>query len=355
MTSRPGPSLGSIGERAYLRRLRNRIPSTAGVVVGLGDDAAAVETGPLVLVTTDTLVEDVHFRREQFPPRLLGRKALSVNLSDLAATGGVSRYAVVSLCLPPSLEADWVDALYDGLLERAAEAGVAIVGGNLSATTGGIVIDVTLLGEGETARLLRRSGARPGDCIAVTGTLGAAAAGVQLLADGARLDDELRLLSPGRWEGSPEPVIVGCLRAQLDPQPPLGLARAIAERGLVHAAMDLSDGLSSDLPEICAESGVRAVVDAGALPIDPAAAVVARARAKEPRSLALHGGEDYQLLLAVGADELHELVALARVWTIEVSVVGAFLEGEPAAWLRDGAGERRLEPRGHDHFATAGR
>jgi len=355
LTSRPGPSLGSIGERAYVHRLRARVPATAGVVVGLGDDAAAVETGPLVLVTTDALVEDVHFRREQSPPRLLGRKALSVNLSDLAAMGGVGRYAVVSLCLPPALPTEWVDALYDGLLERAAEAGVAIVGGNLSATGGGIVVDVTLLGEAEAGRLLRRSGARPGDCIAVTGTLGKAAAGVQLLSDGARLDDELGLTTAGRWEGSPEPVIVGCLRAQLDPQPPLGLARAIGERGLVHAAMDLSDGLSSDLPEMCAESRVRAVVDAGALPIDAAAAVVARARGKEPRSLALHGGEDYQLLLAVGAEELHELVALARVWTIEVSVVGAFLEGEPGVWLRDGEGERRLEPRGHDHFAPAGR
>ena len=355
MTSRPGPTLGSMGERAYLRHLRTRVPATAGVLVGLGEDAAPVETGPLVLVTTDSLVEGVHFRREQSPPRLLGRKALSVNLSDLGAMGGAGRYAVVSLCLPPALEADWVDALYDGLLERAAEAGVAIVGGNLAASSGGIVIDVTLLGEAEPGRLLRRSGARPGDCIVVTGTIGAAAAGVQLLTDGARLDDELRLLTPGAWQGSPEPVIVGCLRAQLDPQPPLALARAIGERGLVHAAMDLSDGLSSDLPEICAESGVRAVVDAGALPVDPAAAVVARGRGGEPRSLALHGGEDYQLLLAVGAEELHELVALARVWTIEVAVVGAFLEGEPGVWLRDGAGERRLEPRGHDHFGATSR
>ncbi len=150
MTLGPGSSLGSIGERALLRRLRDRVPAAAGVRVGLGDDAAAVATGPLSLVTADSLVEGVHFRREQTPARLLGRKSLSVNLSDLGAMGGVGRYAVVSLCLPPDLELAWVDALYDGLLERAAETGVAIVGGNLARAD-------------RVARLVRKLGAALGE------------------------------------------------------------------------------------------------------------------------------------------------------------------------------------------------
>src|ERR1041384_7897934 len=170
------PTMADVGEHGLLRHLRSRIPSGPGVLVGVGDDAAAVETGPLTLVTTDVLVEGVHFRREWGPASLVGRKALTINLSDIAAMAGVPRFAVVSLCLPADLTMDYVDGLYDGLLERAAEVGVLLVGGNVSSTPGPLTIDVTLLGHGD--KLLRREGARPGDLVVVTGTLGAAAAGL---------------------------------------------------------------------------------------------------------------------------------------------------------------------------------
>ena len=137
-----------------------------------------METGPLTLVTTDSLVEGVHFRREWTSDATLGRKALSVNLSDIDAMGGAARYATVSLCLPSQTPFGFVEGLYDGLLSRAEETGVQIVGGNLSSTSGAIVVDVTVLGQGD--RLLRRSGARPGDVALVTGTLGAAAVGLRL-------------------------------------------------------------------------------------------------------------------------------------------------------------------------------
>src|SRR6185295_19615000 len=136
----PQMSVGEIGERALIRHLRSRIPSGPGVIAGVGDDAAAVETGALTLVTTDVLVEGIHFKREWSPPRLLGRKALSVNLSDIAAMAGLARYATVSLCLPPSVPVGFVDGLYDGLLERAAETGVSLVGGNLCSTEDRIVV-----------------------------------------------------------------------------------------------------------------------------------------------------------------------------------------------------------------------
>src|SRR5712691_10865954 len=152
----PQTPVGEIGERALIRHLRSRIPSGPGVIVGVGDDAAAVETGPLTLVTSDTLVEGIHFRREWSPPRLLGRKALSVNLSDIAAMAGLARYATVSLCLPPDIPLAFVDGLYDGLLERAAETGVSLVGGNLSASEDRVVVDVTVLGQGD--HLVRRTG-----------------------------------------------------------------------------------------------------------------------------------------------------------------------------------------------------
>jgi thiamine-monophosphate kinase len=341
--------LGEIGEKALLRHLQSRIPTAAGVLVGLGDDAAAVETSACTLVTTDSLVEGVHFHRDAVPPRLLGRKALSVNLSDVAAMGGIARYATVSLCLPHDLTLGWVDSLYDGLLERAAESGVALVGGNVTRGRE-IVVDVTLLGD--SGRLLLRSGARPGDRVVVTGQLGAAAEGVRLLDEGARLDEDAELLATGVWTESSAPAILACLRAQLDPRPPLALARSIAERGLARAGMDLSDGLSLDLVEICSRSGVGAVVDASAVPVDPRAAGLERARGGDALALALHGGEDYQLLLAVGAEKVGELAELARVWGVTVTAVGEFVEGEPIVRLRDEAGERPLAPGGHDHFRS---
>jgi thiamine-monophosphate kinase len=345
-------TLAEIGERGLLRHIRGRLPTMAGVKVGPGDDAAAVEIGPVALVTTDCLVEGVHFTREGAPARLVGRKALSVNLSDVAAMGGIGRYATVSLLLPPDVTLGWVDALYDGLLERAAEAGVAIIGGNLARSREGIVVDVTLLGD--AGRLLLRSGARPGDLVVVTGTLGAAAEGVRLLQEGARLDEDGQLVATGLWTESSSAAVVACLRAQLDPRPPFAVARSIAERGLAHAGMDLSDGLSTDLFDLCTHSGVAAVLDAASLPVDPKTAGLARASGGNPLELALHGGEDYQLLLAIAPDELGEVRELARVFGAEVTAVGTFVEGKPALSVRDGSGERPLEPRGHDHFRALG-
>jgi thiamine-monophosphate kinase len=343
-------TLGEVGEKALLRHLQARVPSAPGVRVGLGDDAAAIEIGPSALLTTDSLVEGVHFHRETAPARLLGRKALTVNLSDVAAMGGIGRYATVSLCLPPDVTLGWVDSLYDGLLERAAEAGVALVGGNVTRGRESIVVDVTLVGD--AGRLLLRTGARPGDRVVVTGKLGAAGEGVRLLAEGARLDEDGELASTGVWTESSTPAVLACLRAQLDPRPPLALARSIAERGIAKAGMDVSDGLSLDLVEICTRSGVGALIEAAAVPVDPKAAGLERARGGDALALALHGGEDYQLVLAVGPGEMDEIGELARVWGVEVVAVGEFVEGEPVVRIRDASGERPLAPGGHDHFRT---
>jgi thiamine-monophosphate kinase len=344
--------IGEIGERELLRRLQERIPEAPGVPVGVGDDTAVVEVKSPALVTSDSLVEGVHFLRESAPARLLGRKALAVNLSDAAAMGGVGRHAVVSLCLPAELELDWVDSLYDGLLERAAEAGVAIVGGNVARSRAAVVIDVTLIGE--SRRLLLRSGAESGDVVAVTGELGAAAEGVLLLRQGARLDADGQLSATGMWTESSSEAVESCLRAQLDPRPPLALAGSLAERGLARAGMDLSDGLSSDLAEMCRQSGVGARVEAEAVPVAAAVAGLERARGGDALSLALHGGEDYELLLAVAPDDFEALAELARVWGIAVCAIGEFFEGAPEVRLRDDEGERALLAGGHDHFGAGG-
>jgi len=339
-----------IGERELLRRIRVRIPQGAGVVVGAGDDAAALETGPLTLLTTDSLVEGVHFRLGWSPARLLGRKALTVNLSDIAAMAGVPRYATVSLCLPGTLPIGFVDELYDGLLERAAEAGVALVGGNLSITPGPIVVDVALVGLAD--RPLRRSGARAGDLVVVTGTLGAAAAGLRLLSQGARLGTEGQLEATGIWTEASSSAVLHCLRAQLDPAPPLAFARSLAEHELASAGMDVSDGLAGDLLELCRESDVSAWLDPQALPIDRHAAGLERAQGRDALSLALNGGEDYQQLLAIAADALEALRDVASVWDLPVTAIGEFAAGPPALSLKQGSDLVPLLPDSHEHFVA---
>lgn len=344
----PQTPVGEIGERALLRHLQSRIPLGPGVVVGVGDDGAVVELGPQVVVTTDCLVEDVHFRREWTPPRLLGRKALTVNLSDVAAMGGLPRHATVSLCLPQELSLAFVDGLYDGLLERSAENGVNLVGGNVARSDGGIVIDVTLLGQ--VKRVVLRSGARPGDLVVVTGHLGGAAEGLKLLGQGARLDEDGNLVSTGVWTESAGPAVAACLRAHLDPRPPLVLARALSDRDIVRAAIDLSDGLSGDLSELCRASGVSARIDSTAVPVDPNVTLLNRARGGDALGLALHGGEDYQLLLAVGPEQLSELRELAAVWDLPITVLGQFEEGPGEVLLKSLDQVAPLVPSSHDHF-----
>ncbi|HLA79357.1 MAG TPA: thiamine-phosphate kinase [Vicinamibacteria bacterium] len=337
--------VGDLGERTLIERLRSRIPPGEGVVVGLGDDAAAVVTAGLTLVTADCLVEGVHFRRPFTPPRLLGRKALSVNLSDIAAMGGVSRYAIVSLCLPSDLPLDFLDGLYDGLLERAGETGVSLVGGNLSSASGGMVIDLTLLGSGEP-RLLR-SRARSQDLVVVTGRLGAAGAGLRYLEEGFRIDEAGSLLGGPALPAGEALSVAGAIRAHLDPAPPLWFGAAVAAEGLAACGMDLSDGLSGDLLTVCRESGVSAVLDSRALPIDAGAA-----RLGEPvaRELALHAGEDYQLLLGVAPDRLAALRALAGRLGVELGVIGHFEPGPAEVLVQDGEDRCALAPRAHQHF-----
>lgn len=342
-------TVSSVGERALIARLRSRIAETPGVKVGIGDDCALVDTSAASLLTTDTLVEGIHFDRALTPARLLGRKALSVNLSDIGAMSGVPRYALVNLCLPPNCPVDFVDGLYEGLIERAAEVGVGIVGGNLSATTGPIVITLTLLGVGD--RPILRQGVQVGDLVVITGGLGASTEGLRVLREGVRLADDGMVIDTGIWTPSSEGPLSRCARAHLDPTPPLAFARALSETpGTVRAMMDLSDGLSIDLIRLCAESSIGAVIDPLAVPIDPAVAMIERARGGDPLPLALHGGEDYQLLMAVSPDSIDAVRDMAFVWDLPITVVGQFVVGAPVVSVQVGEWIEPLKSHGYDHF-----
>lgn len=307
-----------IGERALLSGLRDRLAPAEGVVIGPGDDAAALSTSSLTLVTTDALVEDVHFRLRSISAADLGRKAMAVNVSDIAAMGGRPRFATVSLCLRPDTPVDFVNGLYDGLIEGAAGFGVAIVGGNVSSIVGPLVIDVTLLGDAHPDRILRRSTGRSGDLLAVTGSLGAAAAGLLLLEAGER----------AIGAGIAQQSVEACLRAQWTPSPPVAFAAEAASEGLITAAIDVSDGLSSDLLTLCRESHRGATVDSSLVPVAPHTRAVASGFGIEPVLLGLHGGEDYQLLLATGPEHWNALVAMAHRLGSSLSTVGVLNDVE---------------------------
>jgi thiamine-monophosphate kinase len=203
---------------------------------------------------------------------------------------------------------------------------------------------------GHARHALRRSGARAGDLVVVTGSLGAAAAGLVALGQGARLDADGELQSTGVWTESSARSIRHCLRAQLDPKPPLAFARVLADAELCRAAIDISDGLSSDLRTVCDASGVGARLEESSIPLDANALGLERARGGDALALGLHGGEDYQLLLAVPPENLDGLRDLAVFWDLPLSAIGAFTEGPPAVALQSGGAVVALPPLAHEHF-----
>lgn len=272
--------ISDIGERALIDRIRARVPpAPAWVPVGIGDDAAVIEParGELEVVTTDCQVEDVHFRRAWMSMRDIGRKALAVNISDLAAMGAAPRVATLSLALPPSLPVADFDALIDGFMSLATEVKLTLVGGNLAGSPGPIVVDVTLIGSVRRRRILTRRGGRAGHLLYVTGRLGRAAAAVER----ARRAEAAGQL-PAVPE-SPSPLAPGSTAALLR------CGQLVAAHRGASACMDLSDGLADAVSQMATASGTGARILSSNIPVDTAASL----------TQALSGGEDYELLFAV--------------------------------------------------------
>lgn len=321
--------LKHLGERRVISRIRRAFgEKRADILLGIGDDAALVRGPERLLLTTDILVEDEDFRRADHPPRLLGRKSLNVNLSDIAAMGGRPLHALVGLALPGEIEEAWLRQFMAGVRSAAREAGVALVGGDLSQSEK-IMISVTVTGESRFA--VTRSGARPGDAIFVSGTLGDAAGG-------------LRLLEKGGIRGVVKPVRP-LLKAFLDPEPKLKLGALLARRGLASAMIDLSDGLSVDLTHVCSESGAGAEVEAACIPISPALARFAR----EPLDMALNGGEDFELLFTVRPAKIAAVEGLAR--SGRITKIGRIIPGRAIRLVMAGNKRTPLRARGFEHFS----
>ena len=328
--TRPG------GEREIIARIRQAAGSSGDLVLGIGDDCAVYKTGPdrVSLVTTDTMVEGVHFDLAWHPPLELGRKAASVNISDIAAMGGLPRFALLSLALTPTFGSQWLDAFMAGFLAVLAEHGVALIGGDTVQSGHESVLSVTVLGEMEEAELLGRKGARDGDVVLVSGFLGEAAAGLALCRSGRAHDLH--------WQ-----PLVG---AHLDPVPQVALGRVLAVSRLVHAMQDISDGLATDLAHICAESGVGAVVTAEKIPLSPLLRQAAETCGQSPLDWALSGGEDYQLLFTTGEQQVAALRSM--VWEKtgrELFAVGRITAGQ-GVFLEEAGQRREISYRGYEHF-----
>jgi thiamine-monophosphate kinase len=332
-------TVASVGEHALIERLRTRAGSPpAWIPIGIGDDAAVIEPerGALTVVTTDSLVEGVHFRREWTSLAALGHKALAVSLSDLAAMGATPRASLLSLALPPDLPLREFDDFIDAFVALGTRAGAPLVGGNLTRSPGPLVADSTALGSVRRRRVLRRSGGRPGDDLYLTGTLGAAAAGLAMLTASVR-----------RSELAPEEA--DCIARYERPDARLRCGTAIGRARAASACMDLSDGLADAVRQVATASHTGAIVEADAIPVHPGARSWAVRIEIDPLTLAVSGGEDYELLFAVHPRQRAAFRVAGRACgDLGLTRVGR-LTAEPGAWLERGG---KLEPlgTGFTHF-----
>jgi thiamine-monophosphate kinase len=327
-------------ETEFVRWLRNLVPcKVRGLRLGIGDDAAVVEVGPRrgVVLKSDMCIENVHFNRRLHPPLSVGHRALTRPLSDLAAMGAVPRFALVSLALSRSTPPGWTEGFYSGLLALAMRFGVTLVGGDVAMMHAPIVIDVIVTGEVVLGTELRRSGAKPGDRIFVSGELGQAALGLRLLQLQRHVSTRHR-----RTSGRSDRSWVAAVQAQLYPEPRCKLGRLLSARNLASATIDLSDGLSTDLRHLCEASGVGARVSEELLPLSLSLEYPRRTRL----ALALHGGEDYQLLFTVPRGK--EIPA----WLGDVPLhcIGEIRRSKEILLVANDGRPSALPPGGYDHF-----
>jgi len=307
------------------------------VTLGIGDDAAILETarGMQVLVTADALLEGVHFLSDSISPCQLGRKSVAVNLSDIAAMGGTPQYLLLTLAIPRSLPSTWTQEFIKGIASACRDYSLTLVGGDLSRSLERVALAITLIGEIERGHALQRGGARPGDLIFATGDLGEAGAGMECILAGGPRD---------RARGK-------LIRRALDPVPRLACGKFLSTHRYATAAIDLSDGLSSDLYQICGASGVGAMIHEARLPISPNLRRCESLLKNNATHYALNGGEDYELLFTVSPE------AAARMtgqWPGDfpcLSEIGVVLEKEKGVSMMglDGTSQRLVRG-GFDHF-----
>ncbi|HYV24654.1 MAG TPA: thiamine-phosphate kinase [Pyrinomonadaceae bacterium] len=354
-----------MNEFEFIARLREQASArkhSTRIVKGIGDDASTIREAANrdLIVTTDLLVEGVDFHRQATPPRLLGHKALAVSLSDIAAMGARPYWSFLSFGMPrDAWSGSFKDEFISGYFALADQFGVTLAGGDVSETKEGVVVDSIVLGEVESGAAVLRSGARVGDQIFVTGNLGGAAAGLKLIELGARVLMESEpgaiaigpVVEDGQSKRTDDEAIQALLLRQLRPEPRVGWGIVLGEERLATSMIDLSDGLSSDLHHLCEESNVGAIIDAASLPLNDNVKQLCGRRALDPLALALHGGEDFELLFTVAPENVSRLPK--RVDGVAISPIGEITELRDVQ-LKEKNRLWQLEPGGFEHFAGTG-
>jgi len=337
--------LKTLGEDGLIESLRRFGGGPGGrLLKGIGDDTSvsAQKGGAALLVTTDILIEGVHFTKRNTPAYLLGRKALSVSLSDMAAMGGQPLFFLVSLALDPSTPKKFIDELYRGLDAAAKEAACSLAGGNVSKTPGPLMVSTTVIGEAAKKEVVYRKGARTGDLVFVTGSVGGSALGLKAL-------DERGKTPLGRlpWKES--------VRKHLDPAARLAAGQALAKGRLATAMMDISDGVAIDLGRLCKESRKAAVIHLSSLPVTDELRSYGEKTGRSPLiEFALTGGEDYELLFTSPEENTGKISALSRRLGLPMTPVGRIISPKKGAKTVTVIGENgvalKLKKTGFEHF-----
>jgi thiamine-monophosphate kinase len=315
-------------EKALIARIRRQARAGNHVLTGIGDDSAVLRLSPghESLVTTDFTLEKIHFRRDWHAPESVGNRCLTRGLSDIAAMGGEPIAAFLSLALPGDLPQKWVDGFMRGILTLAKRFEVTLAGGDTAESPDGILADIVVLGSVPRGKAILRSGARPGDRVYVSGKLGGSAATLE----GMRAKPKSKL-NPRDF------------KAHFFPEPRVRLGRALREKGLASAMIDISDGLSTDLAHICEESRVGAEIEEESIP----QTVIGKPTQEVDLRFALHGGEDYELLFTVPEGRRIP----ARIAGVPVTKIGRIVRGKKVVIKTKNGKSRELVPQGWQHFA----
>jgi thiamine-monophosphate kinase len=330
-----GKVLREIGEFGIINRIRKWTTSSdPALVQGIGDDVAVIEMGSkALLVTTDILIEGIHFDKSWIDPFQLGRKALAVNLSDIASMGGTPKYFLISIGLPKNISLSFVSSFYRGLKKEAKQFRVELVGGDTSLAQK-IIINICLLGEGRKSDLLFRKGAKVGDDLFVSGTLGDAALGLKILQE------------KGKTKGLEKLV-----KKHLSPCPRVELGQAIAKHHLATAMIDISDGLLIDTSHLLEESGVGARIREDRIPLSSLYRKWARSFSGNPLQFALSGGEDYELLFTSPCKMRERIPPLTHSLKIPITRIGEILPRKEGLYIIKKDGKDYSPSRlGFEHF-----
>jgi thiamine-monophosphate kinase len=330
-----------IGEFGFIDSIKGQcdIP-VKDVIKGIGDDCAVLSSTPgrVLLFTADMLVQDIHFMISKIPFYQLGRKAVAVNLSDIAAMGGRPLVSLISLAIPAETEVDAIQELYRGMGDICEHHGLAIGGGDTVASPDKLVINVSVIGDAKENKVLYRSGASPGDKIYVTGYVGDSMAGLKILTNE---------ITP------PEGMDHYFIKAHNDPTPLVETGRSIATSGLASAMIDLSDGLLSDLGHICEESRVGALLFAEKIPLSSELKMLADSAGFNLLDLALSGGEDYQLLFTVPEENDQGIAKLFKERDLTLYHIGEIGQEPGIRMVKADGFVAELQPKGFDHFSSS--